>query len=141
MPNNEIPAVGEVFKGYVPATRQLRKITLGSAATNDVVLGDTGVYTVADVSEPIVVFGIYTQVETAVTSSVTITLGDSDGAARFFDSATIAPQSTGAVLVASTGLTVPYVYATAQDILATVAAATVAAGLVNVWIDYAVVAE
>ena len=141
MPNNEIPAVGEVFKGYVPSTRQLRKITLGAASTNDVPVGDTGAYVLADVSEPIAVFGVYTQIETAFTSSVTITVGDSDAADRFHASGTILPQSTGAVLIASTGLTVPYVYASAQDILATVGAATVAAGLVNVWIDYAIVAE
>lgn len=141
MPNNEIPAVGEVFKGYVPSTRQIRKLTLGAAATNDVPVGEIAAYTLADVTEPIVVFGVYTQVETAFTSSVTVALGDSDVADRFHASGTIAPQSTGAVLVASTGLTVPYVYASAQDIIATVGAATVAAGLLNVWLDYAIVAE
>lgn len=141
MPTKNIPAIGEVFKGYVPAERQLAHITVGSDTGNDVVVGDIGTYTLVNVDQPIVVFGMWTQTETAWTTSVTITLGDSDSAARYFDDTTINPAASGAVLIASTGLTVPYVYAGAQALLATVAGATLAAGLTHVYLDYAILAD
>src|SRR5512138_2694632 len=131
MTNKHIPEEGEVFDGYVPAKRELLHVTVGAATTADVVVGDVATYTLVDVTEPIVVFGLWTQVETAFTASVTLTIGDSTTADLFIADTTIAAASTGAVLVAATGLTVPYVYAAAQDILGTIAGATVAAGLVH----------
>lgn len=136
-----IPEEGEVFDGYVPAKRELAHLTIGAATTADIVVGETGVYTLVNVTEPIVVFGAWTLTETAFTSSVTLTIGDSTTADLFFADTTIAPASTGAVLIASTGLTVPYVYAAAQDILGTIAGATVAAGLAHVYIDYAILKD
>jgi hypothetical protein len=141
MTEKHIPEEGEVFAGYVPAQRKVAHITVGSATTNDVVVGETGVYTLVDVTEPIVVFGAWTQCATAFTTSVTLTIGDSTTADLYFADTTMNIASTGAVLIASTGLTVPYVYAAGQDILGTVAGATVAAGLLNVYLDYAVLAD
>jgi hypothetical protein len=141
MTAKSIPEIGEVFDGYVPAKREVLHVTVGSATTADVVVGDTGVYTLVSVNEPIIVFGVWTQTATAFTTSVTLTLGDSTTADLFLADTTMNIASTGAVLIASTGLTVPYVYAAAQDILGTVAGATVAAGLLNVYIDYAILAD
>lgn len=138
MTEKHIPEEGEVFKGYKPATRQLAHLTVGAATTNDVVVGETGVYTLVDVTEPIVVFGAWTQCETAFTASVTLTIGDSTTADLFFADTTMNIASTGAILIASTGVSVPYVYAAGQDILGTVAGATVAAGLLHVYLDYAI---
>jgi hypothetical protein len=128
-----IPEQGENYKGYVPATRQLHKITIGAATTADIVVGNTGVYTL--------VFGMWTQCETAFTGSVTLTVGDSTTADLFFSDTTMNIAGTGAVLIRDTGTTVPYVYAAAQDLLGTIAGATVAAGLLNVYIDYAIIED
>ncbi len=136
-----IPGEGEVFKGYVPANRQLAKVTIGASSDADVQVGETGVYTIVNVSEPIVVFGMWTQTETAFTTSVTLTLGDSTTADLFFSDTTMNIAATGAVLIASTGLTVPYVYGAAQNIEGTIAGATVAAGLLNVYVDYAILKD
>lgn len=68
-----------------------------------------------------------------------ITVGSDTTADRFFSDTTINPASSGAVLITSTGLTVPYVYDAAQDFKVTVAGATVAAGLCNVYIQYAII--
>jgi hypothetical protein len=93
------------------------------------------------VTEPIMVFGAWTETATAFTTSVTLTVGDSTTADLFFADTTMNIASTGAVLIRDTGTTVPYVYAAAQDILGTIAGATVAAGLLNVYIEYYVLAD
>lgn len=136
-----IPGEGEFFKGYVPATRQLAHLTIGSSSDADIQVGETGVYTLVTVSEPIVVFGVWTQCETAFTTSVTLTVGDSTTADLFFADTTMNIAATGAVWIRDTGTTVPYQYAAAQSILGTVAGATVAAGLLNVWVDYAIIGD
>lgn len=141
MATRNIPAQGEPFIGYVHAKRQLAKVTVGASTDADIVVGDTGVYTLVSVAEPIVVFGMYTQCETAFTTSVTLTIGDSTTADLFFADTTMNIAATGAVLIRDTGTTVPYVYSAAQDILGTIAGATVAAGLLNVFIDYAVLKD
>lgn len=136
----QIPGIGEQFTGYVPADRRLLKVSVGASSNNpDVPVLETGEYALVSVSRPIVVFGAWTQVSEAFSASVTATIGDSDGTSRFFDDTTIAPLATGAVLVGSTGLTVPYAYGAAQDLKITIGGASVAAGLVNVYLDYAIV--
>lgn len=139
--NKAIPEVGEVFTGYVPAKRELAHLTIGAATTADIVVGETGVYTLVDVTEPIVVFGVWTQCETAFTTSVTLTIGDSTTADLFMSDTTMNIASSGAVWIRDTGTTVPYQYAAAQDILGTIAGATVAAGLLHVWVDYAIIGD
>jgi len=136
-----IPETGEVFVGYVPAKRQVAHVTIGSSSDADIQVGETGVYTLVNVTEPIVVFGLWSQCATAFTTSVTLTIGDSTTADLFLADTTMNIASSGAVLIASTGLTVPYVYAAAQDIQGTIAGATVAAGLLNVYVDYAILGD
>lgn len=141
MTAKHIPEEGEIFNGYVPAKRELLHLTIGAASTADIQVGETGVYTLVNITEPIAVFGAWTQTETAFTTSVTLTIGDSTTADLFFSDTTMNIAATGAVLIASTGLSVPYVYAAAQDLLGTIGGATVAAGLVHVYVDYAILAD
>jgi len=139
MTAKSIPEVGEVFSGYVPAKRQIAKVTFGAGDTTaDVTIGDTGEYVLISVASPIIVTNLWTQVTTAFTSSVAATIGDSTTIDRFIADTTMAPASTGAVLVAATGLTVPYVYSAAQDIKVGISGATAAAGLASVYVEYAV---
>lgn len=138
---HRIPEEGEIFAGYVPAKRQVQRVTIGASSDADVQVGDLGVYKLVNVSEPIMVFGMWTQCATAFTGSVTLTIGDSTTAALFFDDTTMNIAATGAVLIRDTGTTVPYVYAAGADLEGTIAGATVAAGLLNVYIDYAIIAD
>lgn len=140
MGTNSIPSEGEGL--VVPSVPvQWKHITVGAATTNDVVVGEIATAVLAPVAEPIIVLGLYTQVETAFTSSVTITIGDSTTADRYLADTTINPAASGAVLVASTGLSVPFAYSAAQDLTLTVGGATVAAGLLHVYIQYALARE
>lgn len=136
-----IPEVGVPYKGYIPANVELAKYTIGIDSTADVTVGETGEYVLANVTRPIVVFGMWTQTDTPFTTNVTLTLGDSTTTDRFFADTTINPAASGAVLIASTGLTVPYVYSAAQDLKVTVGGATVAAGLCNVYLQYAILED
>ena len=138
---HRIPDEGEVYAGYMPAKRQITHVTLGSSTDADVVVGDLGVYKIVTVTEPIMIFGIWTQCATAFTTSVTLTLGDCGTAALFFDDTTMNIAATGGVLIRDTGTTVPIVYTTPYDIEGTIAGATVAAGLLNVYIEYALLAD
>ena len=133
-----IPGVGEVFKGYVPAVKKVAHVSFGVAsASPDVTVAEIASYQLIDVTVPIIVFGIWTQVEEAFTSSVTATLGDSDGADRYIADTTMNPAATGAVLVGATGLSVPYILNSGLDIEVAVGGATVAAGLAHVYVEYA----
>lgn len=137
-----IPEEGEIFVGAVPAKVELAHVTIGSATTNDVVLAEiAAAVPIFNVTRPIVVFGVWTQTEVAFTASVTLTIGDTTTADRFLADTTINPAASGAILIASTGLSVPLVYSAAQDITVDVGGATVAAGLAHVYIQYAILED
>lgn len=136
MGDKHIPEVGQLFLGDIPAVKKLLHVTVGSATTNDVVVGDIEAKTLVDVTVPIVVTDMWTQVEVAFTASVTLDIGDSGSAARYTSDTTINSAASGAVLVSATGLAVPYINSTPDDILVTVGGATVAAGLLHVYIEY-----
>jgi len=136
-----IPAVGEIYLGDVPATRRLLHVSVGAATTSpDITVGDAAAYPIVTFGANTLIYAAWTQVTEAFTASVTVTLGDSDAADYFHASATIAPQSTGAVLVASTN-SVPKLFAAAQDLEVVVGAATVAAGMLDIYIEYAILAD
>ena len=135
-----IPGEGQMISGSVPAAIETAHLTFGAATTADVVVGDTAVYTLWTVSRPIMVYGLWTQTETAWTTSVTGTIGDSTTADLFIADTTMAIASTGAVLIASTA-SLPIVYSAAQDILLDVNGATAAAGLTHVYLKYAVLED
>lgn len=136
-----IPAEGEQFAGYVPAKRSIAHASFGvSTASPDLVVGDTAEYVLFNVSRPIVVFGLWTQTEEAWTTSVTASIGDSGTVDLFIADTTMAPASTGAVLIASTNA-VPKVYAAAQNLVIDISGATAAAGLTHVYLDYAILED
>lgn len=133
-----IPEVGEIFKGYIPAVKKVAHVSFGVAsALPDVEVGEQAVYQLIDVTMPVVVFNVWTQVEEAFTASVTATIGDTGSAARYGADTTIAPASSGAVLVDASALSVPVVDAVGIDINVTIGGATVAAGLCHVYVEYA----
>lgn len=138
MANKNIPEVGEIFKGYVPGVRKIAHVSFGVAsASPDVSVAEIAEYVLVDVTVPVVIFGLWTQVEEAFTASVTATIGDSGSLDRYIADTTINPAASGAILVSATGLTVPYVDASGLDIKVNVGGATVAAGLAHVYIEYA----
>lgn len=137
---HNIPEVGD-FVTSAPAPVQIAHVTVGPATTNDVVVGDIAVYTLFNVDEPIVIKHMWTQIETAFTASVTLDIGDTGSAGRYTSDTTIVPGTTGAVLVADTGLSVPYLDSTPLDIELTVGGATVAAGLLHVYVEYALLRD
>jgi hypothetical protein len=133
-----IPEVGQRFLGDKPATRKLLHVSFGvSSASPDVTVAETATYQLVDITVPAVITALWTQVEEAFTSSVTATIGDSDGADRYIADTTINPASSGAILVSATGLTVPYVTPSSPlDIEVVIGGATVAAGLAHVYVEY-----
>jgi hypothetical protein len=135
MTKKNIPGIGEQFSGYVPAVRKTLHVTFGADTTADVIVGETGVYELVNVDMPIIVFKTWSQVETAFTSSVTATVGDTGSAARYHTDTGMAPASSGAILVAGAVNTVPSVL-TAIPINVTIGGATVAAGLASIYIEY-----
>jgi hypothetical protein len=133
-----IPEVGQRFLGDKPATRKLLHVSFGvSSASPDVAVAETATYTLVDLTVPAVITNVWTQVEEAFTTSVTADIGDSDDVDRYTSDTTIVSASSGAVLVASTGLAVPYLTATSPlDIEVVIGGATVAAGLAHVYVEY-----
>lgn len=138
---HRIPDIGDPQVVGNAADVRLAHVTAGFATTNDVVLGDTATYTLFAMDEPCVVLAMYTQIETAFTASVTLDIGDTGSATRLSSDTTIDPPTTGAIFVAATGLAVPYAYATAADIELAVGGATVAAGLLNIYVQYALLRD
>jgi hypothetical protein len=137
-----IPYVGEFINSHdFPAPVRMARVTVGSASTNDVQVGDTGTYTLFTVPAGACVIEILSRVQTAFTASVTLAVGDSDAASGFLASSDVVPQSTGITLASSkTALATMSggkIYDAAQDILLTVGAATVAAGLAEIFMVYA----
>jgi len=136
-----LPYKGEFLNSFdYPAPLRCARLTMGASSDNDVVLGDAATYNLFTVPAGTLVHEIASRVVTAVTASVTITIGDSDSAAGFLASADLAPQSTGVLLVSSRGAAEAYaggkIYDAEQSIQAVTAAATVAAGVVEVYMIY-----
>lgn len=127
-----LPQYGQ---GVSPA-RQAVHISAGFASTADVQLSATAAYDLFNVDDPIAVVALWTRVSTAFTASVALDIGDSGSTERFSGSTTIGATTSGAVWVAATGLTVPYEYASGAVIQLDVNGATVAAGQVEIYLEY-----
>jgi hypothetical protein len=137
-----IPAVGEWLAADVPGIHKIAHITLGvSTQSPDVVCGDTALYPLFTLTEPAVLFHMWTEVEEAFTASVALTLGDSGDVDRYANAATIADTTAGTVFVADCGLTVPYILAADEVISVDMNGATAAAGLLHVYVEYAVLED
>jgi hypothetical protein len=138
MANKNIPEVGEVFNGHIPAIKKIAHVTYGVASGSpDVEVGEIAVYKLIEVSVPIIVFGLWTQIEEAFTASVTGDLGDSADVDRYSADGTIVTGTSGAVLIGATGLAVPYILNTGLDIELNLAGASALAGLAHVYVEYA----
>lgn len=133
-----IPEVGEIFTGYIPGVRKIAHVSFGVAsASPDVSVAEIATYTLINVTVPVAVLAVWTQVEEAFTASVVNDIGDSDDVDRYIGDTTINSAATGAILVASTGLAVPYILVDGGlDIEVAVSGATVAAGLAHVYVEY-----
>lgn len=132
-----IPGVGETFNGYIPSLRKMLHVSIGVATANpDVTLSATGVYTIVDVTMPIVVHKVWFQTAEAWTTSATLTTGDTGSAARYSADTTTNVAATGAILIDGGLNTVPYVDAVGVDIEVTLGGTALLAGLTNIYIEY-----
>lgn len=132
------PYIGEVIPSNdFPAPMRMMRVTVGSATTNDVVLSTQTTYDLFTVPAGCVISEVLSQVNTAFTASVTLTVGDSDDADGWSASATIAPQSTGGILVTGAGAYgAAKNYTAAQAVQIVVGAADVAAGQADLYFVY-----
>lgn len=130
-----IPGEGEVFKGYVPAVKKLLHVTYGPSTTADVSTTDCGVYTLVDVTMPVIVWSVKYWVETAFTAAVTSTLGDTASAARYLD-ATATGDTVVDTAFQADSLAAPFWDTAGIDINVTVAGAVPAVGLAHVFVEY-----
>jgi len=135
MTAKSIPEVGEVFKGYVPATKQVLHVTYGPDTAADVSATDCGVFQLVDVGMPLIVWSVKYWVETAFTASVTSTLGDTASADRYMAAGTTAATTADTALQGDT-LAAPFWDTAGIDINVTVAGAVPAAGLAHVFVEY-----
>jgi len=140
-----IPREGEFLRSmHIPAPQLVahRKWLWSELAVNG------NVYELFGLPAMTLVHKVLSAVAVAWTASVTITIGDGAlGAACFFSSANIAPQTavTTGVMVdsevsAGTAANGKY-YAAADTIDATIAGATPAAGELNLWVIYSLMQE
>jgi hypothetical protein len=139
-----IPYVGETYLGDFPAPMKVARVTFGFSSDDDVPMAAQGVYDLITLPANAVVLSAKTIVKTAFTSSVTITIGDSDDADGWSASATIAPQtavSTGILTSGGGAYAAGKIYSASQPLQATVGGANVAAGEGELFIQYAIAAN
>jgi hypothetical protein len=144
-----IPYLGENYLGDFPAPIRCARVTFGVSSTaSDVDVDATGVYQLFKLPVGAVLLNAGTRVLEAFTASVTITVGDSDGAAAICTTAVVTPQTldtTGllrgtratATYFDATGTEIGKVYDEAGIISATVAAAKPVVGQAELFIMYA----
>jgi hypothetical protein len=88
-----IPYEGETSIPTYPAPLKCARVTVGPTTENDVICTSQATWDIFDLPAGILVHNLRTRVLAAFTSDVTVTLGDSDGAAAYLTSANIAPQT------------------------------------------------
>lgn len=135
MTAKSIPEVGEVFKGYVPAQRQVLHVTYGPDTTADVITTDCGVYKLVDVGMPVIVWSAEYWVATAFTASVTSDIGDTGTADRYYANGTTGDTTVDTALQADT-LAAPFWDTAGLDINVTIAGAVPAVGLAHLFVEY-----
>jgi hypothetical protein len=137
-----IPETGEPLVIGSAAPTQLRHVTVGPATTNDIVLSEISTATLFDVDEPVLLLHMWTQVEEGFGASATLDIGDTGSAGRFTSDTTIVPNTTGAILVADTGLAVPYVFSVLDNgITIALGGASASAGILHVYLEYALLRD
>lgn len=135
MAAKSIPEVGETFKGYVPAVKQVLHVTYGPDTAADVSTTDCGDYTLVDVGMPMIVWSVKYFVETAFTASVTSDIGDASDTDRYLASGTAGDTTVDTALQADT-LAAPFWDTAGLDITVSIAGAVPAAGLAHVFVEY-----
>ena len=133
-----IPAIGDYVIGKANHW-QMAHVTVGFDTTNNVVVGDTNIYVIFEVDRQLLIERVWTQTETAFTTSVTMTIGDTTTLDRFMADTTMNPAATGAVLIADTLAVAVLQPAGGQDIVIDLNGATVAAGVLHVYMKYSIV--
>lgn len=131
-----LPAVGEAFLGNDPGAMRVTKVTLGAAAANDVVCAAQATYKLFDVAAGVVIDNIRYVVSTAFSTSVTMTIGDTD-ADGFLTSVNIAPTVGVSTGILKTLVAAAYAggkwYSAADAINAVIAGASPAAGRIELF--------
>jgi hypothetical protein len=138
-----IPGEGERFLGTDPQIPKIKKVTFGFTGSGaDVIVDAQETLALINVAAGTFVLDVWANIDTAFTAVVTITIGDGSGAAGFFASADLAPQtavSTGLFKKASASAEAfagGKYYAAADTIDAVLAGATPDAGLLSVYVLY-----
>ncbi|NOR90098.1 MAG: hypothetical protein GQ524_07565 [Anaerolineales bacterium] len=136
-----LPIDGEAFVGHNGGALKTFRFTVGVAG--DVVVGAPATVALLNVPIGLMVHDVHTRVITAFTTSVTLTIGDGVTADGYMTSAIIAPQGAittgiykGMVDEGSTTFAGGKVYVAADTIDVVVAAATAAAGLMEVVVTF-----
>jgi hypothetical protein len=122
---------------------KVARITMGSAATNDVQVDAQATYQLLSIPAGTLVLSVRARVITAFSTSVTITLGDTNAAAGYLSSAKIAPTSADAVGIPTAshvGTEDAYSggrkYLAADFLKAVIGGATPAAGKLEIFVEY-----
>lgn len=141
-----LPFKGQVYNGDIPQAVKWAHVraAFAAAAGVDVVTGAVqALYALITIPAGLMILEIKTVVAVAWTASVTLTLGDTAGAAAWGASAQIAPQSavTTGLMVSSLVATVATnaggkFYASADSLGLTVAGANPAVGTLDVYMSY-----
>ena len=133
MANKFIPQEGEPFTG--PGVKKVLHVTYGPDTAADVSATDCGVFTLVDVTVPVIVWSAKAFIETAFTAAVTTTVGDSASAERYLSAASMGDTVVDTALQADT-LAAPFWDTAGLDIQAVVAGAVPAAGLGHIFVEY-----
>jgi hypothetical protein len=136
--------VGPAFKGSNAASVKSIRITVGATGSNpDVIVDNAATYQILSIPAGVYIQEVAARVITAFTTSVTITLGDTNAAAGYLSSAKIAPQSADAVGIYTAswvGTQDAYAagrhYLAADQLKAVFGAATTSAGLLEIIVTY-----
>lgn len=137
-----IPYIGEfILSNDFPAPLRVAHVKVGAASTNDVQVGEAGVYPIFSVPANLVVHNLQAIVTTAFTAAATLGIGDTDSASGFLgtdDIAATVAVTTG-VLKDASALGEAYAtgkqYAAPQDINVTLGGSTVV-GVMDVYLIY-----
>jgi len=131
-----IPYIGEfVHSVDYPAPMRVARITVGSATTNDIVLGDTGATALFNVPANLVVHKMDMAVNTAFTASVTLSVGSSTDATGLMTTANTACTTAGYKTGSGDEL-YGFKFSSTDVIYITQAGATVAAGQADIYLVY-----
>ena len=140
-----IPYVGEPVLDGFPALVKTAKVTFGAASGDpDVDLSATGTYNLITLPANCVVLGVRTNIHEAFTTSVTITIGDSDDLDGYCTDTTLKPDTavtTGVLTTGGGAQTNGRSYSASQPIQAVVGGTDVLAGFGSLFVTYAMAAD